>query len=268
MAYGTNAPFGLRPLSSINGGSWTEKTNEYTIYADANGASYANSIFTGDPVVFAPTLAQGNNIAVYLPAKVTNTPSTFSPLPILGAFQGCEYTLPNGTVVKSPYWPGGTVVLAGSVIKCLVIDDPDVVYDIQVSTTGDVLANARFPTVNVTGGTPFLYPAWFGRNLALAIGNDGDPAPHLNVINPISGSTLTGQSAFYAVASSGTATNPLTNDYDKTIATLPLKVLGYTPDPRNIAGANLTMATTPFLNVRVTINNHVFGHNTAGVALA
>lgn len=266
MAYGTNAPFGLRPFSSISGGSWTEKTNQYTIYADPTGATtYANSIFTGDPVVFAPTLAQGNNIAVYLPARTVGTPTTYSAIPLLGVFQGCEYTLPNGTLVKSPYWPGGTAVRAGSVIKCLVIDDPDVVYDIQVSTSGDVLANANFPTINATATT---YPAFFGRNLALDIGVDGDPAQHLNVFNPTSGSTLTGQSAFYAVASSGTATNPLTNDYLKTTATLPLKVLGYTPNPKNIAQPGLTMATTPFLNIRVTINNHVFGHNTAGVTLA
>lgn len=266
MAYGTNAPFGLRPFSSISGGSWTEKTNEYYIYASADGlTTYANPIFTGDPVVFAPTLAQGNNIAVYLPVRTVAAPGTYSALPLLGVFQGCEYTLPNGTLVKSPYWAGGTAVRAGSVIKCLVIDDPDVVYDIQVSTPGDVLANARFPTVNATATT---YPAWFGRNLALDVGNDLDPNPHLNVFNPATGSTLTGQSAFYAVASSGTATNPLTNDYLKTTATLPLKVLGYTPNPNNIAQPGLTMATTPFLNVRVTINNHVFGHNTVGVALA
>ena len=36
MAYGVNAPFGLRPLCSINGGSWTEKTNEYNIAVGQN----------------------------------------------------------------------------------------------------------------------------------------------------------------------------------------------------------------------------------------
>lgn len=272
MAYGTNAPFGLRPFSSISGGSWTEKTNEYFIYADATGAiTYANSIFTNDPVVWGTSLAANpttlggvGTIAVYSPGRTVATPTTYSAVPILGVFQGCEYILPNGTLVKSPYWPGGTIVRAGSVIKCLVIDDPDVVYDIQVSTPGDVLTNARFPTVNATGAT---YPAWFGRNLALDVGNDIDPNPHLNVFNPATGSTLTGQSAFYAVASSGTATQPLTNDYLKGTATLALKVLSYTPNPQNIAQPGLTMATTPFLNIRVTINNHVFGHNSAGVTI-
>lgn len=272
MAYGTNAPFGLRPFSSISGGSWTEKTNEYYIYASADGlTTYASSVFTGDPVVWGTSLAASptttggaGTVAVYLPVRGVATPGTYSAVPILGVFQGCEYTLPNGTLIKSPYWAGGTAVRAGSVIKCWVIDDPDVVYDIQVSTPGDVLTNANFPTINATTAA---YPAWFGRNLALDIGIDIDPNPHLHVFNPTTGSTLTGQSAFYAVASSGTVTNPLTNDYLKTTATLPLKVLGYTPNPNNIAQPGLTMATTPFLNVRVTINNHVFGHNSAGVTI-
>lgn len=269
MAYGVNAPFGLRPVSSISGGSWTEKTTEYYIYASANGqTTYAASIFTGDPVTWNPTLANAGTISVYLPVRTVNTPSTYSALPILGVFMGCEYiSVVNGTnnLIKSPYWPASTAVMPGSVIKAFVIDDPDVIYDIQISTPGDVLANANFPTVNATG---VAYPAFFGRNLALDIGVDNDPPNHLNVFNPTTGNTLTGQSAFYAVASSGTATNSLTNDYLKTTATLPLKALGYTRNPYNIAKPGLTMATTPFLNIMVTINNHFYGHNTAGTILA
>ena len=68
MAYGVNAPFGLRPISSINGGSWTEKVNEYFISASADGATtYASNIFTGDPVIFNPAAANqgGGTIARY-----------------------------------------------------------------------------------------------------------------------------------------------------------------------------------------------------------
>lgn len=266
MAYGVNAPFGLRPISSISGGAWTEKTNEYYIYTNAAGTTtYGTSIFTGDPVTWNPTLANAGTISVYLPARTVATPGTYSALPILGVFMGCEYFDTNNILHKSPFWPAGTLVYPGSIIKAFVIDDPDVVYDIQLSTPGDVLANANFPTINATG---VGYPAYFGRNLALDIGNDTDPNPHLNVLNPASGSIITGQSAFYAVASSGTTTNPLTNDYLKTTATLPLKVLGYTKNPNNVAAPGLTIATTPFLNVMVTINNHFYGHNTAGTTLA
>lgn len=267
MAYGVNAPFGLRPVASINGGDWTEKTNSYNIYTSADGATtYNASIFTGDPVVWNPTLVQAGTISVYLPARGVATPGTYSALPLLGVFMGCNYTdRTTGLAIQSPYWPASTQVKAGTPIIANVIDDPNVVYDIQVSTPGNVLANANFPTINATGAG---YPAYFGRNLALDIGNDTDPNPHTIVINPATGNTLTGQSAFYAVASSGTTTNPLTNDYLKTTATLPLKALKYTPNPTNIAGSGLTIATTPFLNILVTINNHVFGHNSAGTTLA
>ena len=126
MAYGVNAPFGLRPLCSINGGSWTEKTNEYyissTIAANVT-TGYASSIYTGDPVVFNTNYLQASvpftagTIALYNPTYADAAPSTFSINPILGVFMGCEYTLPNGTLVKSPFWPGGTVILNGSVIS-------------------------------------------------------------------------------------------------------------------------------------------------------
>ena len=68
MAYGTNAPFGLRPLSSISGGNWTEKTNAYFIAASADGATtYGTNIFTGDPVIWNPAIANqgGGTIARY-----------------------------------------------------------------------------------------------------------------------------------------------------------------------------------------------------------
>lgn len=280
MAYGVNAPFGLRPVSSINGGAWTEKTTEYYIYTDpaAGTGSYATSIYTGDPVVFNPTGANYGTIAVYLPVYTDAEPSTFSALPILGVFQGCEYTDTTARLVKSPFWPGGTSVYPGSVIKAYVIDDPDVVYDIQVSTNINANANAfvalpNFPVINATANLK----GSFGSNFALNIGGGTNFITVVNTYttatgdtyanNPTAGSIITGQSAFYLDASTTTQAG-ITHDYNKTTATLPLKALGYTLNPNNIAATTLTMATTPFLNVRVTINNHVFGHNSAGTTLA
>jgi hypothetical protein len=279
MAYGVNAPFGLRPISSINGGSWTEKTNEYSIFADANGANtYNASIFTGDPVVFSPARANVGTITRYLPAYTDATPSTFSVLPILGVFQGCEYTDVTGRLIKSPFWPASTLVYPGSTIRCWVIDDPEVVYDVQVSThiaavTPNFIGLPNFPNINgqanLNGG--------FGSNFALNVGGGGLFDTVVNAYttatgkryanNPADGSPITGQSAFYLDVATPTA-GAATHDYNKTVATLPLKALGYTQHPNNIAATGLTLTTTPFLNVRVTINNHVFGHNSAGVTLA
>lgn len=289
MAYGVNAAFGLRPISSITGGSWTEKTNEYYIYTSTDGATtYNTSIFTGDPVVFTPTAANiaggtananvGGFITRYLPAFTDGTPSTFSVLPLLGVFMGCEYIASTGIFVKSAYWPASTQVLKGSSIKAFVIDDPNVVYDIQISSSIDAVANAFvappvFPNTNTNNN---IYKGAFGSNFALNIGGGTNFSTVVNAYttatgqqyakNEDSGSVRTGQSAFYLDVCTSTALNN-NHDYDKTTATLPLKVIGWTQDPKNIAAPGLTQATTPFLNVRVLINNHVYGHNAAGTTL-
>lgn len=278
MAYGVNAPFGLRPLCSINGGSWTEKTNEYYIYASADGTTtYNTSIFTGDPVVWATsvggTAAAGKigTIARYPVTFTDATPSTFSVVPVLGVFMGCEYlSVVNGTnnLIKSAYWPAGSQVVPGTTIKAYVIDDPNVVYDIQVSTHINADANAFvgnpiFPNTNATGGAPFALAGSFGRNFALNIGGGtnfttvANPRGGTYTNNPVSGSTLTGQSAFYldVDTSTGAANN---HDYNKNVVTLPLRALGYTKNPNNVAAPTLTLATTPFLNVMVTINNPAY----------
>lgn len=290
MAYGVNAPFGLRPMSSITGGSWTEKVNEYYIFTDANGAnSYNTSIFTGDPVVFTPTAANitgnpnvGGFITRYIPNLTVAQPSTFSALPLLGVFVGCEYTsVVNGTnsLVKSAFWPAGTAVVPGTLIKAYVIDDPNVVYDVQVSTSTNAVNNAfvaspTFPNVNVTAAN---LTGAFGSNFALNIGGGTNFNTVVNAYttatgntyasNPANGSTLTGQSAFYLDVNTTTAAGA-DRDYSKLVVTLPLKVVGWTQHPSNIAATGLTQATTPFLNVRVLINNHVYGHNVLGTTLA
>ena len=276
MAYGVNAPFGLRPISSINGGSWTEKTNEYFIHASADGTTtYASNIFTGDPVVFNPAVADVGTISVYLPNFADATPSTFSDLPILGVFQGCEYTDATGKLVQSPYWPASTRVQAGTKIKAFVLDDPNTVFDIQISTSKDAAANAFVsrPYLPVTNDTAANVGS-FGSNFALNIGGgtnfntiqiNGEDANYAN--NPASGDTRTGQSAFYLDASTSTALNN-DHDYVKTSATLPLKAIGYTLDPKNTADSKLTLETTPFLNVRVMINNHYYKAGTVGTTLA
>ena len=284
MAYGVNAPFGLRPISSINGGSWTEKTNEYFIHASTDGTTtYASSIFTGDPVVFNPALANVGTISVYLPDFTDAAPSTFSDLPILGVFQGCEYTDATGKLVQSPYWPASTIVQAGTKIKAFVLDDPNTIFDIQISTSKDANLNAFVsrPYLPVTNSTPANVGS-FGSNFALNIGggtnfntitkNGGAFDPKTNPYlgyknNPASGDARTGQSAFYLDASTS---NVLNNDHDyvKTTETLPLKAIGYTLDPKNTANSKLTLETTPFLNVRVMINNHYYKAGTVGTTLA
>lgn len=278
MAYGTNAPFGLRPVCSTTGGAWTEKTTEYYIYANAAGTvTYQNPIFTGDPVVWATsvggTAANGKigTIAVYNPNFTDGTPSTFGTTPILGVFMGCEYysnVTGTNNLIKSSYWPGAAQVVPGTVIKAYVADDPTTVFEVQVSTHINAAANAFvgnpiFPNTNATGGAPFPLTGSFGRNFALNVGGGTNfntvvnPNGGTYANNPTTGNTLTGQSAFYLdVDTSTVAAN--NHDYNKNVVTLPLRALGWSLNPNNKPAPGLTMETTPFLNVRVTINNHVY----------
>jgi hypothetical protein len=253
MAYGSNAPFGLRPLASISGGSWTEKTNDYYIYADANGAnSYATSIYTGDPVIFNPaavtTLVGAPTIARY---PIDNATVANEITPVLGVFVGCEYYNSNNTLIKSQFWPASTLVYPGSSIKASIIDDPDVVYDIQVSTATNVLNDARFSPAATTA-------AYFTQNFAFGLGGGGANLPPQN---PANGSNISGQSAIYLNLVGTVATN-------RVAATLPLKALGFTSDPQNVIFAADGMTVKPFLNVKVVINNHIWRVGNLGITPA
>jgi hypothetical protein len=215
MAYGTNAPFGLRPRYMLSGATWNDQTSEYTIIS-----GYGTSLFTGDPVQFLNT--GGIGIAV---GGVAGAQST-----TLGVFMGCTYTL-NNTYVFSPYWPGGTVPDNAGNAVAYIADDPNIVYDIQCSSI-----------VNANTANPNIAVADIGLNSNFAVGGTGNPA---------AGSTLSGQSAYYL---SFEGLTPGTS------ATLNLKLLRFTPDPRNLPAQN-------FNNALVIINNHQLkgGTGTAGV---
>ena len=250
MAYGKNAPFGLRPLSSLNGGCWTEKTNTYYISADAAGANtYDISIFTGDPVIWNPAIANqgGGTIARY--TFNTADQNVGNDTPVIGVFMGCEYTTPDGKLVKSQFWPASTLIQAGTRIKALVIDDPSALFTIQVSTQSNVLNGARFP-YGLEGQN-------FGFGLA---GGGAALVPN----NPADGNTRTGQSAVYL-------TKEFTANADQTVATLPLKVLYHSNNVENLENPISYVAdatTAPFLNVIVQINNHAYRPGSIGIVAA
>lgn len=133
MAYGVNAPFGLRPVKMLTGATYNGATTEYQIKNTA-GTGYGTNLFTGDPV----TLLSDGTIGIGVAAAA-----------IVGVFQGCKYTKSDGTYVTAPYWPASTSVQSTSAITALVVDDPNVIFDIQSNNaTGivatDLNANANF----------------------------------------------------------------------------------------------------------------------------
>jgi hypothetical protein len=169
MAYGVNAPFGLRPYSHLNGGADDIRTNSNYVI-DTVTASTLNK---GDPVIFAPLAADSAVTAYYkggqsvitrytptvtLQAANNATVITTAP-PIVGVFMGCEYWV-NGTYYNQEYWVAGTP--ATSVVRAFVIDDPNVIYDVQLGTYQGSNGNA----VGAGAGTAFVVAPTMQRQVA------------------------------------------------------------------------------------------------------
>lgn len=243
--------------------------------------------------------AKKNYITRYVPnyqVGANTNAATFADTPVVGVFQGCSYestqTMVNN-VANYPIWPGATQVVPGTTPTAKIIDDFTVIYEIQISTNIDADANTNafiasptFPVINtIATGTPAHFPrsGVIGSSFALMIGggtnfdtvNDAWTAingQYLN--NPVAGNPITFQSAFYLDVSTasvvgGASTNeyikggPRTNNNDL----LPLKLIGYSDSVEALAATPLTLDTTPFLTMKVRLNNQLYSAGTVGTAL-
>ena len=337
MSYGVNSPFGLRPYGHLIGGTDDIKVNSnYTISANSL------SLNKGDPVMYVPQGAQyavvangyqgrQSEIMLYNPVvalQVGGTVTTVIPQngvagqPILGVFQGCEYYTPNGTYVAQEYWQAGTATNGRPVIAS-IIDDPFVVFDIQLGTymganTATLtqflllpclqIQNAQWPLTGGANNNPVIAGSCvIGSNITLATGNGvaggAGGSSSLNTVTAWNGVAAVaagyqdnplivnqglangnpwGVSTFYGCPSiaATTATPSVTNGANEYVRTTALsgdlRVLGFTPDPRNIPGtygypANGVAGNyfnTPFLNVLVTINKHANKQGNSGLTVA
>jgi len=128
MAYGVNAPFGLRPTMHLDGSPWNGGLQNFSI-----SSGYATTIGFGDPVA---TLADGT------------IGRAVSAGPVLGVFMGCQYYDSNRVLQNSKYWPASTTVAAGTTPVAYVVTDPTVVYDVQ-ETNGSGQAGTPIGLANV-----------------------------------------------------------------------------------------------------------------------
>lgn len=118
-----DAAFGLKPSRMMGGAPYSGGQSRYRIASGLAGA-----IFNGDLV---KQLTGG--VISRLPASDTS--------PVIGVFNGCQYTDPtSGEQVFSNYYPGG---IAAADIIAFVIDDANVVFEVQ--------ANAAFPVADLFG---------------------------------------------------------------------------------------------------------------------
>ena len=235
MAYGVNAPFGLRPYSHLNGGADDIRTNSNYVI-DTVTASTLNK---GDPVIFAPLIADSavtpyykggqSVITRYNPTvnlQAANNPTTITTNPaIVGVFMGCEYWV-NGTYYNQEYWVAGTP--ATSVVKAFVIDDPNVIYDVQLGTWFGSnqaaptqfhvlpcmqLQNATWPNTGAAAANPTAAnSAVIGSNVMLLTGRGPGPGAAAGYTTAL-GTIEKWDGVAGAAVVAGYAENPLIANY-------------------------------------------------------
>jgi hypothetical protein len=72
--------------------------------------------------------------------------------PSIGSFAGCNYVDPQGNTQFQRKWLSGTTIQTGSTVEASVFDDPDLLFDAQVSGAAG-LANTNIGnTANVVVG--------------------------------------------------------------------------------------------------------------------
>jgi hypothetical protein len=115
MVYGTNAPWGLKPVKRADGSPYTGQVNEYPI---ADG--YATALYTGDPVM---RLADGT-IGIGTAGNAC-----------LGIFMGVKYQHTDGTFKHEAVWPAAGTTIGTTTAKALVADDPYLIMSVQEAAT-------------------------------------------------------------------------------------------------------------------------------------
>jgi hypothetical protein len=141
----TNAPFGFRSVSRIDGGTVGRLKSEYNI-AD----QLASNIGLGDLVIVTGSSAPAADPRYAGPlinkfAQGTNVTT--------GVFQGCAYQDNLGNFIWSKNWVSGTVTQNALGAQAFVEDDPQIVFEVQASL-GFAVANIRSFAKVVTTATP------------------------------------------------------------------------------------------------------------------
>lgn len=296
MSNGTNTPYGLLAVQSNIGNGGTQKLTAYTIdptvYAQVNNAPISQSgatfsLFSGDPVVWQPaqvavvgapnTSIANPSVGTIMPAytAVQNAAATRNNIlvtdatttaygisGILGIFVSCTYQSAQTNLVlqQVPYWPAASAVAAGTQVIAYVNDDPELIFQVQVSTStanNEALASSIYQT------------SWNGLNANLGIGGVPFTAPApLPVQNRSTGNTMNGLSTYYLDGSTAIipAINALVGN-----ALNDVRIIGLAGQPQgsgsiiNGVPQPIIVGTTAFVNVLCRFNNHVYSQGTVSV---
>ena len=131
-----DAAFGLKPSRMMGGGAYTGGQSRYRIANNQSGA-----IFPGD-------------LVKQLTGGTVSRAAASSTVPVVGVFNGCQFTDPTSKEVTfSNHYPGS---VAAADIIAFIIDDPDVVFEVQADDTfpvADLFGNFDIVDQSTTGDT-------------------------------------------------------------------------------------------------------------------
>lgn len=131
----TQARFGFKHIGFLSGGS-----PDYQLTTRALQSTYSTFIGLGDPIV------KLNATSNYV---VQATGTTIMGAPLVGIFQGCQYTPAGGVPTWSPYWPGAAAADA----VAYIIDAPNALFLVATTLTA-IATGAIGECAAFTGGVP------------------------------------------------------------------------------------------------------------------
>ena len=166
MAYpSVTAPYGLRPINSVDGKPYAGATRQLPI-----ASTYNTPIFYGDIVA----LVDGGTIAV---SGVTNDSTTSAANYTYGVFMGCQYVNAQGQTVQAQYYPGNAA--ATSAIG-YIVDDPMAAFQVAVVFGNSVVTTVNQSIVGVNmaidQGTGSTTTGNSGMGVLVATNNEGNAA--------------------------------------------------------------------------------------------
>ena len=143
----TAAAYGFRPVKRLDGMPYSGATSMYLI----DPAGEATNLFYGQVVI----LGADGYIALCTATGADATTNNLggNGVGAIGVFVGCEYVNAQGQLIHSMYYPTGYVAPSGTAIKAYVVDDPNVLFQVQLDGSGAqtiIGTNTFFPAVQST----------------------------------------------------------------------------------------------------------------------
>lgn len=181
----STATFGFKHIGYLGGGA-----PDYQLTTRAIQSSNSTKIGFGDPV------QKANATSPYIIQAVGTTVVT---TPIVGIFQGCQYTPAGGSPTWSPFWPGAAAVDA----TAYIVDAPNALFLaatlLTAITTGAIgqtvaftsgipattgggysIATLDAATLGTAGGTAASFLPFRVVSMYQGVGNGSDPLTNFN----------------------------------------------------------------------------------------